>query len=123
MSDLNDDAHAGRADDRRDDRLASAELGARVKVCGITEPSEIDLLAGQQVDFVGLWYGVPGGPADLPLDDVAALGAAAAAHRHLAPVLVTFLKDVDALREALEDSRRALGPAARVPDARASCAR
>ena len=51
-----------------DERLASAELGARVKVCGITEPSEIDLLAGQPVDFVGLWYGVPGGPADLPLD-------------------------------------------------------
>ena len=37
----------------RDDRLARAELGARVKVCGITEPAEIDVLAGQPVDFVG----------------------------------------------------------------------
>ena len=49
--------------------------------------------------------------------------AAAAATDHLAPVLVTFLKDVDALREALEGSARALGPAARLPDARAWSAR
>lgn len=88
----------------RDDRLASAELGARVKVCGITETSEIDLLAGQQVDFVGLWYGVPGGPADLPLDTWRGFGAATAATGNLTPVLVTFLKDVEAVREALEES-------------------
>ena len=88
-----------------DDRLASAELGARVKVCGITEPSEIDLLAGQQVDFVGLWYGVPGGPADLPLDVWRRFGAAAAATGRLAPVMVTFLKDVEAVREALDESQ------------------
>jgi phosphoribosylanthranilate isomerase len=74
----------------------------RVKVCGITEPAEIDLLAAQAVDFVGLWYGVPGGPADLPLGDWRKLAAAAAATESLAPVMVTFLKDVDALREALE---------------------
>jgi phosphoribosylanthranilate isomerase len=87
-----------------DDRLASAELGARVKVCGITEPSEIDLLGGQQVDFVGLWYGVPGGPADLPLDTWRRFGAAAAATGSLAPVMVTFLKEIDAVREALDES-------------------
>ena len=78
--------------------------GTQVKVCGITEPAEIDVLAGQGVDLVGLWYGVPDGPADLPLSDWRELGAAAAATDHLAPVLVTFLKDVDALREALEGS-------------------
>lgn len=86
----------------RDDRLASVDSGTRVKVCGITEATEIDLLAGRQVDFVGLWYGVPGGPADLPLDAWRVLGAAAAATGTLAPVLVTFLKDVAAVREALE---------------------
>ena len=86
----------------RDDRLASAELGARVKVCGITEPTEIDLLARQQVDFVGLWYGVPGGPADLPLETWRAFGSAAAGTEQLNPVLVTFLKDVDAIRAALD---------------------
>ena len=86
----------------RDDRLASVDSGARIKVCGITEAAEIDLLAGRQVDFVGLWYGVPGGPADLPLDAWRGLGAAAAATGGLTPVLVTFLKDVAAIREALE---------------------
>jgi phosphoribosylanthranilate isomerase len=75
-----------------------------VKVCGITEPAEISVLAERGVDFVGLWYGVPGGPADLPLGEWRELGAAAASTESLAPVLVTFLKDVDALRDALEGS-------------------
>ena len=75
-----------------------------MKVCVIKEPAEIDVLASQDVDFAGLWYGVPGGPADLPLDEWRRLGAAAAATDHLAPVLVTFLKDSEALREALEGS-------------------
>ena len=83
------------------DRLANPELGARVKVCGITEPAEIDVLARQGVDFVGLWFGVPGGPADLPLESWRPLVAAAAATGTLAPVLVTFLKDADALGQAL----------------------
>jgi len=69
----------------------------RIKVCGITERAEIDLLAAQAVDFVGLWYGVPGGPADLPLSDWRELATAAGATEHLAPVMVTFLKDVEAL--------------------------
>jgi phosphoribosylanthranilate isomerase len=76
----------------------------RVKVCGITEPAELDVLAARAVDFVGLWYGVPGGPAELPLSDWRQLAAAAAETEHLAPVMVTFLKDIDAMREALEGS-------------------
>jgi phosphoribosylanthranilate isomerase len=87
-----------------DERLTHSGSGARVKVCGITEPSEIDLLAAQPVDFVGLWYGVPGGPTDLPLEEWRRLVEAAAATPRLAPVLVTFLKDVEALREAVEGS-------------------
>ncbi|MBA2300294.1 MAG: N-(5'-phosphoribosyl)anthranilate isomerase [Chloroflexi bacterium] len=75
-----------------------------MKVCGVTEPSEIDVLASQPVDFVGLWYGVPDGPSDLPLDVWREFGAAAAATPRLTPVLVTFLKDKDALREAIETS-------------------
>ena len=84
--------------------LAGEGATTRVKVCGITEPAEIDVLAARAVDFVGLWYGVPGGPADLPLSDWRELGAAAATTEHLAPVMVTFLKDVEAMREALEGS-------------------
>ena len=45
-----------------DERLVSPALGQRVKVCGIKHQAEIDLLAAQQVDFAGLWYGIPGGP-------------------------------------------------------------
>ena len=50
---------------------ASRRTWARAsKVCGITEiRRRSTLLAGQDVDFVGLWHGVPGGPADLPLED------------------------------------------------------
>lgn len=91
-------------DQHLDERLTQPGSGAHVKVCGITESAEIDLLAAQPVDFVGLWYGVPGGPTDLPLDAWRRLVDAAAAKPRLAPVLVTFLKDVEALREAIEGS-------------------
>lgn len=87
------------------DLLASADSGPRVKVCGITEPSELDRLARQQVDFVGLWHGVPGGPADLPLEQWQSLVGAAAATGELAPVLVTFFKDVEDIRRTLEGSQ------------------
>jgi phosphoribosylanthranilate isomerase len=87
-----------------DERLVRPERGACVKVCGIKEQAEIDLLAGEPVDFAGLWYGVPGGPHDLPLETWHGLAAATAATGTLTPVLVTFLKDVDPIREALEAS-------------------
>jgi phosphoribosylanthranilate isomerase len=87
-----------------DGRLTSPELGPRLKVCGIKEQAEIDLLAAEQVDFVGVWYGVPGGPHDLPFETWRGLATAAAATGVLNPVLVTFLKEVDPIREALEAS-------------------
>ena len=87
-----------------DDRLADASAGVRLKVCGITEPREIDVLADREVDFVGLWYGVPGGPADLPIGEWRALAKAAKATGNLAPVLVTFLKDAEVLQSALKGS-------------------
>ena len=93
-------ANAEAADARRADPAA----GVRLKVCGATDPAEIGALAGQPVDFVGLWYGVPGGPADLPLEDWRRLAAAAAEAGTLAPVLVTFAKDAQVLREALDGS-------------------
>ena len=73
---------------------------ARVKVCGITEPAELDALATHGVDFVGLWYGVPGGPADLPLDRWRELATAGEGGPE--PVLVTFAKDAEMLAGALE---------------------
>src|SRR3954449_12032557 len=74
--------------------------GVRLKVCGITERLEIDALAAHSVDFAGLWYGVPGGPADLELAKWQEL-ATATAGADVAPVLVTFSKDAEMLREAL----------------------
>ena len=87
-----------------DDHLADATLGTRVKVCGIVDRSELDLLGAQGVDFVGLWWGVPGGPHDLDRDRWRELAGAATAAQGLTPVLVTFSKDAEELRATLEGS-------------------
>lgn len=78
---------------------------AFVKVCGIVEPGEIDTLAAHRVDLVGLWLSVPGGPHDLPLERWRALAEHAVATEGApAPVLVTFAKDAEVLRGALESA-------------------
>jgi phosphoribosylanthranilate isomerase len=87
-----------------DDRLSDASLGTRIKVCGITDAAEIDVLRDRRVDFVGLWLAVPGGPHDLPPERWRALADQAASAPHPAPVLVTFAKDAEVLRAALEGS-------------------
>jgi phosphoribosylanthranilate isomerase len=71
----------------------------KVKVCGVVDDAELEILAAAGVDLVGLWYGVPGGPHDLPLDRWARLAAAAV--QTPAAVLVTFAKDADLLADAL----------------------
>jgi phosphoribosylanthranilate isomerase len=76
-----------------------------LKVCGIVEPGEIDTLAAHGVDLVGLWLAVPGGPHDLPLDQWRALAQRAADTKGApSPVLVTFAKDAEVLRGALESA-------------------
>jgi phosphoribosylanthranilate isomerase len=74
--------------------------GTRLKVCGLTEQLEVDALAAHSVDFAGLWYGVPGGPADLELGRWVEL-ATATAGEGIEPVLVTFSKDAEFLTGAL----------------------
>lgn len=86
------------------DAHLQADGVTRVKVCGIVERPEIDLLAARGVDFIGLWWGVPGGPHDLELARWRALAEAAAATEGVTPVLVTFAKDAEQLRETLEGS-------------------
>jgi phosphoribosylanthranilate isomerase len=74
-------------------------------VCGIVDAAEIGTLAAHQVDLVGLWLGVPGGPHDLPPDRWRELAQVAASTRGgPAPVLVTFAKDAEVLRAALESA-------------------
>ena len=76
-----------------------------MKVCGIVEPTELEALSAHQVDLVGLWLAVPGGPHDLPLDRWRALAERAAeTEGGPAPVLVTFTKDAEVLRAALESA-------------------
>jgi phosphoribosylanthranilate isomerase len=76
-----------------------------VKVCGIVEPGELNTLAAHRVDLVGLWLAVPGGPHDLPLERWRSLAElAAGTEGGPAPVLVTFTKDAELLRSALESA-------------------
>jgi phosphoribosylanthranilate isomerase len=84
---------------------ASRTGTACLKVCGIVDSAEIDTLAARGVDLVGLWLAVPGGPHDLPLDRWRALAERAAdTDGGPAPVLVTFAKDAEVLRGALESA-------------------
>ncbi|HUA47255.1 MAG TPA: hypothetical protein VMA77_18610 [Solirubrobacteraceae bacterium] len=74
-----------------------------MKVCGIVDPAEIDTLSAHGVDLVGLWLAVPGGPHDLPPDRWRSLARRAADKDDgPRPVLVTFAKDPEFLREPLE---------------------
>lgn len=85
--------------------LGEVGRGTRVKVCGIIDPAEIDVLASRQIDFVGLWLAVPGGPHDLSQEKWAALAQRAeSTSGGPEPVLVTFTKDAELLREALTGS-------------------
>ncbi|MEO3870701.1 N-(5'-phosphoribosyl)anthranilate isomerase [Nonomuraea sp. B12E4] len=75
-----------------------------LKVCGATTPREVGLLAAAGADLVGLWHGIPGGPADLPGRQVGALAAAARETGRAQPVLVTFLHGAGALAAVLAES-------------------
>jgi phosphoribosylanthranilate isomerase len=68
-----------------------------VKFCGATTAAEVRAVAGAGADLVGLWHGVPGGPADLSAHRLAELAAEARATGRLQAVLVTFASDPEAL--------------------------
>jgi phosphoribosylanthranilate isomerase len=78
------------------------DAGTKVKVCGIVNRTELNVLAAAEVDFAGLWYGVTGGPHDMPLERLVALAVPAATRP--AAVLVTFGKDPGLLADALESA-------------------
>jgi phosphoribosylanthranilate isomerase len=79
--------------------------GLLVKVCGVTSRGDVDLLRALPVDLVGLWHGVSGGHADLPLSHCRRLAEAARATQTLEPVLVTFLSEVGGLHEVILTSQ------------------
>ncbi|HEY4457870.1 MAG TPA: hypothetical protein VGN81_26380 [Pseudonocardiaceae bacterium] len=71
----------------------------RVKICGATRVDEVALLAAEDVDFVGLWHGVPGGRTELSLDELSRLAAVANE-----PILVTLMSAVDDLVRVVRQS-------------------
>jgi phosphoribosylanthranilate isomerase len=66
----------------------------KIKVCGVTAPSDIELLGRAGIDGVGLWHGVPGGEADLTRGQFRRYAAFARRHG-VEPVLVTFGTETD----------------------------
>jgi phosphoribosylanthranilate isomerase len=77
-----------------------------VKVCGVHGESaerDLEMLGPAGVDLVGLWHRVAGGKADLSLNELARLTAAARASL-LDPVLVTLESDPSQLASAIEQS-------------------
>ncbi len=61
------------------------------------------MLAAARVDLVGLWHGVAGEAADLPVTQLVSLAAVARQHS-LEPVLVTLTRDASLLAVALNTS-------------------
>ncbi|MGP3691431.1 N-(5'-phosphoribosyl)anthranilate isomerase [Streptomyces sp. IBSNAI002] len=77
-----------------------------LKVCGATSREDVALLGAAGADLIGLWHGVPGGPADLPAGRFAGLAEACrtlevtAARPAPEPMMVTFLRDPAAILDA-----------------------
>jgi phosphoribosylanthranilate isomerase len=73
-----------------------------LKVCGATTKADVELLASSGADLVGLWHGVADGPSEVSVETVTTLAEAARATGRLEPTLVTFLSDVEVLRQIVE---------------------
>ncbi|MFE7777890.1 N-(5'-phosphoribosyl)anthranilate isomerase [Streptomyces sp. NPDC057445] len=76
-----------------------------VKFCGATTESEVAAVATAGADLVGLWYAVPGGPAELAAGRAVQLCAAARETGRAEPVLVTFSHDTEDLLAVVEAGR------------------
>jgi phosphoribosylanthranilate isomerase len=80
---------------------SSVRQDGLLKTCGATTVDDVELLATAGADLVGLWHGVPNGPAELSIDRLAKLAEAARATGVLRPIMVTFLGDAEKMAEAL----------------------
>ncbi|SHF27072.1 hypothetical protein [Streptoalloteichus hindustanus] len=87
----------------------------RIKICGAVRTADVELLAGMDVDLVGLRHGIGGargglrtvhpGRSELAADAFLRLSAHVRATRRLRPVLVTTVHDVAWLHDVLARSR------------------
>ncbi|MFE0773077.1 N-(5'-phosphoribosyl)anthranilate isomerase, partial [Streptomyces sp. NPDC058861] len=78
-----------------------------VKFCGAVTEDEAVAAAGAGADLLGLWYAVPGGPAELSAGRLTELAAATRATGRTEPVLVTFSHDAEDLLRVLAGARTA----------------
>lgn len=76
---------------------------AVLKVCGAVRAADLALLAGAGADLVGLWFGVPGGHAELDPQSLRSL-AAAGGGGGPRPVLVTLERSAAVLDRVLAES-------------------
>ncbi|WP_432128974.1 phosphoribosylanthranilate isomerase [Streptomyces sp. bgisy082] len=76
-----------------------------VKFCGAVTEAETAVAAGAGADLLGLWYAVPGGPAELSAGRLTELAAATRATGRTEPVLVTFSNDAEDLLRVLTGAR------------------
>lgn len=74
-----------------------------VKICGITQTDEMELLRQTGMSYAGLWYDMPNGAHSCSLDQLIELSSCAG--DSLEPVLVTVSQNLSVLSQALEQSR------------------
>ena len=94
------------AEDKQYSRIQPENLGfvVHIKICGIKEPEEVDLLNHSSADLAGIWYGVGGGRADLSFDRFRSLAREISATGRMKPVLVTFIDEIRHLQETIAQS-------------------
>ncbi|MET0233761.1 MAG: hypothetical protein ABW224_03905 [Kibdelosporangium sp.] len=73
-----------------------------LKVCGATTKADVELLDTAGADLVGLWHGLAGGPFEVSVEQMTTLAEAARATGRLEPTLVTFLSDVNVVKQIVE---------------------
>src|SRR5688500_9034628 len=73
-----------------------------LKICGVTEASELDLLDLTGVDLAGVWAAVPQGARNIPTERLAALAMRRTARTEV--VAVTVASNFDVLRGLVRNS-------------------
>lgn len=74
-------------------------MNPAIKICGLVDSTEINLLDQQGVDYAGLWHGIPQGRYNLELAQLQQLTQCRLHHTKV--LLVTMSQDLDFLSRAL----------------------
>ncbi len=77
-------------------------MNTKIKICGVKQVDEIQLLDKLGVSYAGLWYGIPSGHHNLDLNQLEHLSSTPTTNMQY--LLVTMLQDITLLAEAIERS-------------------